>query len=45
MHSDSKPNSPSLGLSSALALMAKAPFAGAVKTRLIPPLTFDLEDE
>lgn len=39
MHSDSKPNSPSIGSRCALALMAKAPFAGAVKTRLIPPLT------
>jgi rSAM/selenodomain-associated transferase 1 len=39
MHGDSKPNSRSIGSRCALALMVKVPFAGAVKTRLTPPLT------
>src|SRR5512132_1474678 len=39
MHSDSTPNSPSIASRCGLALMAKVPFAGAVKTRLTPPLT------
>jgi len=39
MNSDSKLSSPSLSQRCALALMAKVPFAGAVKTRLTPPLT------
>jgi rSAM/selenodomain-associated transferase 1 len=39
MDSDSKSNSPSIGSRCVLALMAKVPFAGPVKTRLIPPLT------
>ncbi len=35
----SKPNSPSIAPHCALALMAKVPFAGPMKTRLTPPLT------
>ena len=39
MHSDSKPDSPSIAARCALALMARAPIAGEVKTRLTPPLS------
>lgn len=39
MKSDSRPDSPSTASRSALALMAKVPLPGAVKTRLTPPLT------
>jgi rSAM/selenodomain-associated transferase 1 len=39
MNGDSKPDSPSIASLCALALMAKVPFASAVKTRLSPPLT------
>jgi rSAM/selenodomain-associated transferase 1 len=38
MNLDSISSSPLIELSCALALMAKVPFAGAVKTRLTPPL-------
>lgn len=39
MNNDLRPSSPSIGPRCALALMAKVPFAGEVKTRLTPPLT------
>ena len=39
MHRYSRPNPTSIASRCALALMAKLPFAGAVKTRLTPPLT------
>jgi uncharacterized protein len=39
MHGDLKGNSPMIASRCALALMAKVPAAGAVKTRLTPPLT------
>src|SRR5216683_1173893 len=39
MNRDSKLSLPSISQRCALALMAKVPFAGAVKTRLTPPLT------
>jgi uncharacterized protein len=39
MNNDLSPSSPSIGPRCALALMAKLPFAGEVKTRLTPPLT------
>ena len=39
MNNDLRPSSPSIGPRCAFALMAKAPVAGAVKTRLTPPLT------
>jgi rSAM/selenodomain-associated transferase 1 len=39
MNNDLRPSSPSSGPRCALALMAKVPFAGGVKTRLTPPLT------
>jgi rSAM/selenodomain-associated transferase 1 len=39
MNNDLRPNSPSIGPRCAFALMAKVPIAGAVKTRLTPPLT------
>src|SRR6266404_3731817 len=39
MSHDPTDNSPPKGASCALALMAKVPFAGPVKTRLTPPLT------
>jgi rSAM/selenodomain-associated transferase 1 len=38
MHSDSRPNPTSIASRCALALMAKLPIAGSVKTRLTPPL-------
>ena len=39
MNNDLRPSSPSIRPRCALALMAKVPFAGEVKTRLTPPLT------
>src|SRR2546422_2507093 len=39
MNNDLRPSSPSIGPRCAFALMAKVPVAGAVKTRLTPPLT------
>ncbi len=39
MDNDLRSSSPSIGPRCALALMAKVPFAGEVKTRLTPPLT------
>src|SRR5438105_15485421 len=39
MHRDPKPKASSHSSRCALALMAKLPFAGAVKTRLTPPLS------
>ncbi|HAF16696.1 MAG TPA: glycosyltransferase [Blastocatellia bacterium] len=38
MHRDSRPNPTSIAPGCALALMAKLPIAGSVKTRLTPPL-------
>src|SRR5437899_11628894 len=38
MHRDSRPNPTSIASRCALALMAKLPIAGSVKTRLTPPL-------